>query len=49
MLRFLIEAEACENARGPGRGAVGIDGVQPVMDLSDAMWIGCMLDFIEEV
>jgi len=26
---------------------VGIDGVQPVMDLADAMRIGCMLDFIE--
>ena len=47
MLRLLVEAEAGENARGPRRGAMRIDGVQPVMDLADAMRIGCMLDFVE--
>ncbi len=37
MLRLLGEAEAGENARGPRRRAMGIDGVEPLVDLGDAM------------
>src|SRR5262249_2357015 len=41
MLRRLVEAQAGEDARGPRRGAMRIDGVQSVMDPANAMRIGC--------
>src|SRR5262245_50278380 len=48
MLRLLVEAQAGEDARGPRRGAMRIDGVQPVMDLANAMRIGCTLGLVEQ-
>jgi hypothetical protein len=44
VLRLLVEAEAGENARGPRRRAMGIDDVQPLVNLADAVRIGGVLD-----
>ena len=43
MLRLLVEAEAGENARGPGRRSMGVNGVQPLVNLGYAMWIARVL------
>ena len=48
MLRLLVEAEAGENARGPCRRAMGVDGVEPLVDLGDAMGIARVLRFLEQ-
>jgi len=48
VLRLLVEAEAGENARGPRRRAMGIDDVQPLVNLADAVRIGGVLDLIEQ-
>ena len=48
MLRLFVETETGKNARGPRRRAMGIDGVEPLVDLGDAMGIACVLRFIEQ-
>jgi hypothetical protein len=48
MLRLLVEAEAGENPRGPGRRSMGVDGVQPLVNLGDAMWIARVLSLAKQ-
>ena len=48
VLRLFVEAEAGENARGPRRRAMGVDGVEPLVDLGDAMGVARVLRFLEQ-
>ena len=45
MLGLLVEAETGENAGRAGRRAMGIDGIQPLVDLADAMVVGGVVGF----
>ena len=48
VLRLLVEAEAGEDARGARRRAMRVDGVEPLVDLADAMRVVCVLGFGEQ-
>ncbi len=49
MLRLLRKAETGQNAGHARRRAMGIDGVQPVVDLADAMWVFGVLGLGEKL
>src|SRR3546814_4450004 len=47
-LHLLIEAETNQNARGAGRGGVGVDRDQPLMDIAQTVRIGAGFRFREQ-
>ena len=47
-LHLLVEAEADEDARGAGRRGIGVDRVQPLVDLADAVGIVAVLALVEQ-
>ena len=48
MLGLLVEAEPGENAGRAGRRGMGVDGVQPLVDLADAVVVGGVVGFDEK-
>ena len=45
MLRLFVEAESGENAGRAGRRAMGVDGVEALVDLADAVVVCGALGF----
>ena len=49
MLRLFVEAETGENAGRPCGSAVGIDNIEPFVNLADVMVVGCVLGLGQEL